>query len=224
MDRPDSDEIVELPGFTDNLRKQMQNDLQEGTKSGIVVSDGQWAALRHVLNAYVLDAKFWKGFPTSERLEPVLSVRKRSSALIVALEKLRSSDMAYILEFQAGDAARLDGLLRALSELDLRSPRVPEEGDPQAEPYRDMSRENLLSQVENWWTSVTGLKWTPVKYDTTTLFHRFLEQAYSAIPPEYAPGCSYSAIKQIRAIRKKHEREQTELFVVLAAVLRPVGG
>ena len=223
MDRPDSDEIVELPGFTDQLREQMQNHLQEGVGRDIVVSDGQWVALRDILNAYVLDAKFWKGFPTAERLEPVLAVRKKSSALIIALEQLRSSDMAYVLEFSADEAAQLNDLLRALSTLDLRSPRVLSEMDTGDERHRDTSRESLLSKVENWWTSVSGLKSTSVKSDTTTLFHRFVEQAYSAIPPEYAPGNSYSAIKNIRTMRKKRERKEGELSAAFAATLRKIG-
>ena len=211
MDRPDTDEDVDLPAFDVRLRSQIQDGIAEVVRRDVVISDDDWGALRLALVDYVLDAKYWKGFATAEKLKPAEAVKKKATELLEALAAARGSDVAYFVETEmsAETEALFYAQLLLLAGLNLNSPRVSQA--PDQPKWHDSSRGVLLQRIERWWMRVAGAKFTPVKYDSTTPFHRFLKQAYSAIPPEFEQGDSYAAVKRLRAERNKLSRELEKL-------------
>jgi len=209
VDRPDTDEEVDLPGFNVDLRNQIQAGIVEAVRRDVKISNNDWETLRRALVEYVLDAEYWRGFPTAEKLKPVKAVRREATELLKALAAARASDVSYFVEMPAETEALLNAQLLGLARLNLNSPRVSQNSDQPK--WHDSSRQILLGRIERWWRSMAGAKYAPVKFDATTPFHRFLKQAYSAIPPGFEPGDSYAAVKRLRAERNKLNRELEKL-------------
>lgn len=212
-----------LPHFDKRLQDQIETAMREALGRDILVSAKDWDALREILVKFQTEHTDWKGFMNMGQIREMKSVSTAAGKLLEAIERLDESGLRWVVDLnlspegtevlidQLGTLARWDG--KSIFADNVKSKKAGWAG------HEEKMRGRLQLRLDTWWRNITG-KEPEVEEGTQTPFSRFLEQVFSALPPEMDLGHKRTAVEKRRRDLTKDEKKMEKIREELAEPMR----
>ncbi|MHC4432078.1 MAG: hypothetical protein ACYTBS_09585 [Planctomycetota bacterium] len=212
-----------LPHFDKRLRDQIESRLRDLLGEDFRVSAKDWGTLRRILVKFQTEYTDWHGFLRMGKIRKVQAARAAAEKLLEKIESLDESELRWVIDLelspegtevfidQLGTLARWDG--KSIYADDVKSKKAGWAG------HEEKMRGRLQLRLDAWWRNITG-KEPEVEEGTQTPFSRFLEQVFSALPPEIDLGHKRTAVEKRRRDLTKDEKNMEKIRKELAEPMR----
>lgn len=155
--RPES-----LPGFTEQLKSQIEQLVHTSTDRNAPISQREWDELLRYLLDFKGSNDDWEGFLEKGQIDELVLVQKKALKLLEQMDRVKRRGLTWGLDLENSkySVEEFAEHLKSLAEMSPKSPFEADRlrGDKGWARHQNELRGMLQVKLDIWWERVSGTK------------------------------------------------------------------